>query len=259
MIDINIIDYSKLLAFWLCFIRWLAMIVQLPLFDNLSIPSLVKVLSALIVTYAFFPYISSEMLRDIHYIGEDNFWLLTIFNALVGLAIGFIVKSIMNIFVAAGAIITQQIGFAAINYFDPTNLQRVGPFEILIQWTMLIIVLSSGALLPMFKGANSTFFSIHIYDLGKLGHSADFLLNFFKSIFLSALMLSSPLIFTNILIMIVLGIISRTVPQMNVLMMSFVVSIGMGLLVFAASSEEFFTMGLKIYTKHLGEWFQMVN
>ena len=259
MIDIQVIDYKILLAFWLCFTRWLAIFVQIPLYDNISIPGLVKVLSILLVTYAFFPQTSNEMLKDIVFLGEDNFWLLTLFNTCIGLLIGLLVKAIMAIFISAGSIITQQIGFAAINYFDPTNQQKIGPFEIMLQWTMLIIVLSSGALLPMFKGAFSSFSTIHIYDLGKMAHAPEFFVGFFKSIFLSALMLASPLIFSNVLIMIVLGIIARTVPQMNILMVSFVVNIGMGLLVFVASSEEFFFVSFKIYTERLGEWFGMVR
>ena len=259
MIDIEVINYKILLAFWLCFTRWLTIFIQLPLYDNISIPSLVKVLSALLVTYAFFPQTSGEMLKDIHFLGEDNFWWLTLFNTCVGLVIGLVVKAIMAIFTSAGAIMTQQIGFAAINYFDPTNQQKIGPFEIMLQWTILIIILSSGALLPMFKGAFSSFTSIHVYDLGKIAHTPTFFLEFFKSIFLSALMLASPLIFSNVLIMIVLGIIARAVPQMNILMVSFVVNIGMGLLVFVVCSEEFFLVGFKIYTERLGEWFGLVR
>jgi flagellar biosynthetic protein FliR len=41
-------------------------------------------------------------------------------------------------------------------------------------------------------------------------------------------------------------------------MVSFVVNIGLGLLVFASSSEEFFQMAFKMYTDQLGQWFQFV-
>jgi flagellar biosynthetic protein FliR len=71
-------------------------------------------------------------------------------------------------------------------------------------------------------------------------------------------MLATPLIFTNMLIMTVLGIIARTVPQLNVIMVSFAVNIGLGLLVFAATSDEFFNVAFKLYTDKLGEWFQFI-
>ena len=123
---------------------------------------------------------------------------------------------------------------------------------------MLITILSSGALIPMFKGIFNSFWAIHIFDIGKFAHSPEYFVEVFKGIFLSALLLSSPMIFINLLITSVLGVIARMVPQMNVIMVSFVVNIGLGLLVFAASSDEFFRVAFKIYTEKLGEWFQFV-
>lgn len=222
-------------------------------------PSVVKILATLVITYAFFPVVEHELLKDISYLGEDNFWVLTSFNVLVGLILGFLVRSIMGIFISAGTIITQQIGFAALSYFDPQSAQQEGPFEKLIQWTMLVIVLSSGALIPMFKGIVMTFSSIHVYDLAKLATSPVFFVELFKSIFLSALLLSSPLIFANILMMALLGVMTRIVPQMNIIMVSFIVNIALGLLVFSVTAEELFQVGFKIYTEKLGDWFQFVT
>ncbi len=251
-------DLEILVAFWLAFSRCLAIIFQLPIFDGMSIPAIVKAMTTLMITYAFFPHIQGEILKDIAYLGVDNFWALTAFYTVTGLILGYLVKSLMSMFISAGSIITQQVGFAAVRYFDPSSGTQIGPFETLIQWTMLIIVVTSGALLPMFQGVFNSFFSIHIYDLGKMAYSTIFFTDLFKNIFLSALMLASPLIFANLLIMSVLGIIARTVPQMNIIMVSFVVNIGLGLLIFAVTSEEFFQVGFKAYTKHLGHWFQFI-
>ncbi len=259
MMSLQITDYSVILAFWFSFSRWLAILYQLPIFDSGAIPQLVKILGTLVISFAFFPLVEKEIMKDIAFVGQNSFWFLTVFNVTVGLVIGFFVKAIMYTFISAGSIITQQIGFGAIRYFDPGAAQVIGPFEKLIQWTMIVLILSSGVLLPMFKGVISTFHSFHLYDLGNFSKSPIFFIEFFKSIFLAALMLSTPLIFTNILIMAVLGIIARTVPQMNVLMVSFVVNIGLGLIVFLATSDEFFQVAFKIYTEKLGEWFQFIT
>lgn len=259
MISVAISDIQALTCFWLVFTRWLFIVIQLPVFDDTGIPNMVKVLFSLILSYAFFPLVKGQVYQDMAYIGVDNFWVLTIFYAAVSLLIGFLVKCLMDLFTASGSIITQQIGFGAVAYFDPQSASRVGPFERILKWTLLVIIISSGALLPMFKGIFASFFSIHAYDLGKMATSPEYFLRVFKGIFLSALLLASPLIFTNMFIMVVLGIIARTVPQMNVIMVSFVVNIGLGLLVFAASSSEFFRVAFQIYTDKLGEWFQFVT
>lgn len=258
MLSIQITDMTIVVAFWLAFTRWFAVVMQLPLFDNVSIPSIVKVLTTLLLTFAFFPLIQNEILKDIYHIGTNSFWYLTAFNTIIGLIIGYFVKSIMSIFVSSGALITQQIGFNALHYFDPNAGGQVGPFEKLMEWTVLMMVLSSGALLPMFKGVISSFSTVHVYNLGKMAHSIDFFMQFFKAVFLSSLMLASPMIFVNIVINGIMGIISRAVPQMNVISVSFAINIGLGLLVFLLGSEEFFQTCFKLYTEKLGNWFQFL-
>lgn len=254
----QIVDPIVLIAFWLSFSRVITIVFQLPLFEDVSVPVVVKTLTSLVITYAFFPMIQAEVIKDIYYIGVDHFWYLTIYNVLVGLMLGFFVKSIMQLFIAAGSIMTQQIGFSALRYFDQSSGTTIGPYEKLIQWTILILVISTGALLPMFKGVYTSFFTIHLYDLGKFARSPEYFIDFFKSVFVASILLSSPLIFTNILLNVVMGIISRVVPQMNVLMVSFVVNIGVGLLIFVSISDEFFQTAYKLYIEKLGEWFQFV-
>ena len=258
MINVQISDFTTIIAFWLIFSRMLPIIVQIPIFDNVSVPMPVKILTTVVLSYAFFPYVSKEIIKDINYVGVDNFWTLTIFNTLVGIIIGYLMKSIMTLFLSAGTIMTQQMGFSALRYFDPTAGSSIGPYEKLIQWTVLILVISTGALIPMFKGMFASFSTIHIYDWGKFAVVTPYFVNFFKSIFMSALMLASPLVVTNVIVMSVLGVIARTVPQMNVLMVSFVINIGMGLLIFLSISEEFFQVGYKMYSDKLGEWFNFV-
>ena len=259
MINISITDYSALIAFWLAFTRWAAVLFQLPLFDNLAVPGLVKVLVCVTLTYVFFPTVAPQIQMDIAHIGLDRFWILTLFYSMVGLVIGYFVKSIMTLITSSGNLITQQVGFAALRYFDPGSSQELGPFEKLLSWAMLIMILTTGALLPMFKGVYGSFFSIHIYDLGRFAQSPVFFIEMFKSLFVSSIMLATPLIFANMFIMAVMGVVSRMVPQMNIIMVSFVVTIGIGMLVFISSSDEYFQVAYKLYVDQLGEWFNFIR
>jgi flagellar biosynthetic protein FliR len=165
----------------------------------------------------------------------------------------------MGIFLGAGTIITQQVGFGAVRYFDPTLVQQTGPFEKLITWVLVILILSSGALIPMFKGILMSFKTFNYANFNGGKNFYDFYFYFFKSAFLSILMLSSPVIFINVLIVVILGIVTRLVPQMNVLMISFVVNIGLGLIVFYFMIDEFFYVGFNIYSKQLGNWFEFLK
>lgn len=258
MISVSVTDYTVLIAFWLTFTRWSAILVQLPLFDNTSVPNMVKVLMSAVISYAFFPVVKDAVVQEVLMVGQDNFWWLTMFHTIVGALIGFLVKVIMNLFVASGSIMTQQIGFASVSYFDPTHDQQVGPIEKVIQWTILIMILTTGALIPMFKGVLNSFFSVTMENIGNFANIHIFYTDFFKGVFQAAFLLATPLLFTNLILNLVMGIVARTIPQMNILMVSFVVNIGIGLLVFFAISEEFFHVAYKMYIERLGDWFQFV-
>jgi flagellar biosynthetic protein FliR len=257
--NVTISDQTLFLAYWLSFSRWSAVILQLPLFDNVAIPNILKVLTSFLVAYAFFPNLSGTLVAEINLVGVDNIWILTMFHTCTGLIIGFLVKSIMSLFIATGNILTQQIGFNSVSYFDPTQGQQVGPFERLIEWTMLMLILSSGALVPMFKGIYHSFFSVNFLNADKMLKSPEYFVLFFKSAFSASILLAGPLIFANLLMNLVMGIVSRTVPQLNVLMVSFVVNIGLGLLLFLGIAEEFFLVSFDLYVEKLGEWYQFFS
>lgn len=259
MINITLADETLLIAFWLCFTRWVTIMFQLPIFDNVAIPGIVKVVTSLMISYAFFPFLKGSILADISYAGIDNIWFLTMYQAIIGLAIGYLVKTIMTLYTSAGSMISQQMGFGAVQYFDPTIGQQVGPIEKLISWAIVVLVISSGALYPMFKGIFNSFDSINLLSLGKISQSPIYFKDLFIGLFESAIMLASPLLFTNILLTAIMGIIARIVPQMNILMVSFVVNIGVGLFVLTSISYEFFDVAYKQYVNYLGDWFQYLK
>lgn len=259
MVNISITDHNALTAFWLIFSRWIAVLFQLPIIEGRNAPQMLTVLTSLIIAYAFYPQLSPQVLKEIHYMGENHFWILTIFHTLVGLVIGYGVKTIMDIFISAGMIISQQVGFSAMRYFDPSISQAIGPFEKLMTQTILLGIVFSGALIPMFKGIYLSFDSISVLNFHKFTNTHIFFFDFFKSIFSTSIMLASPLLFTNLVISFVLGILARTVPQMNVLMVSFIINITVGLFVFTMTSNEFFQVSFRIYTDFLGKWFQYIK
>lgn len=259
MISISLENQDILLAFWLCFTRILTILFQLPLFDRVGIPSLVKILTSLVLTVAFFPNVEAIILSEIQYMGENAFIGLTFFHAISGLAIGFLVKSMLSMFLTAGAVITQQVGLGAVRYFDPQSSEQIGPIEGLLQTVMVIIILMSGALIPMFKGLLISFETLPVYNMALLGNMSEFFVKLFSKLFETSILLASPLVFTNLVLTLIMGIVARLVPQMNILMVSFVVYIGIGLMVITIVSFELFHVGYNKYVEALGMWFNYLR
>lgn len=260
MVEVLITDKVTIIAFWLAFVRWVTTLYQLPIFDSSGIPEILKILFSLIMTYAFFPYVSDTIKRDMLFVGIDNFWLLTAGYTIIGLMIGYLIQLVMNVYIMAGALITQNIGISASRYFDPT-FQSIGPFEKFIQETMIVLIISSGALVPMLKGVFLSFHKISFYNFVHI--ISDFQLQWFldliSSLFVTGLVLASPIIIIQFLITVVMGIVSRLIPQMNILMISFILNICFGFIIFTVISNDFFQESFEIYMDYFEKWFLIIS
>jgi len=254
VVSLNVTDINSLIGFWLVFCRWTGIVFQLPVFDQVSVPGVVKVLFSIALSWCFFPFVKNFVISDLNLLGAQNFWILTIFYLSAGLVVGFLSRMILQIFNSAGSIITQQVGFGAVRYFDLSIGDQVGPFEKFINTTVITMIVMGGGLYPLFKGSFITFETMNYISFSQIKGIVPFSIYLFKSIFNTAIILAMPLIITNIIVMTILGIIARTVPQMNVLMVSFVLNISLGLLVFILSGEEFYISSVKFYSDFIGDW-----
>lgn len=254
MLNLAVTDINSLIAFWLVFCRWSGIVFQLPVFDQVGVPSVLKVLFSITLSWCFYPFVQDYIFRDLAYVGVDNFWVISSYYVSIGLMAGFLSRIILQIFNSAGSIITQQVGFGAVRYFDISIGDQVGPFEKFINMTVVTMIVLGGGLYPLFKGSYMTFESMSLTAFSQVNGIVPFALYLFKSVFNTAIILSMPLIVTNIVVMTLLGIIARAVPQMNVLMVSFVLNISLGLFVFILSGEEFYIASINFYSKFIGDW-----
>jgi flagellar biosynthesis protein FliR len=253
LLQFIIIDEFKLICFWLIFTRWFIVLSQSPLFDQDQVPMVVKTFIPLLITFIFFDQTFSSMTTNYQF-QEISLPFLIVRETILSLVIGLFLKIVHQIFISAGMLITQSIGFAAVRYFDPTSGGMIGPIEKLMHWTMIVFILFSGAWAPMIKGIQESFAIFDSTRMLQLVNNPKIILSMVQNIFLSSLILASPLVILNLFLNVILGIIARTIPQINVLMVSFIVNIGVGLLILGIMSEELFLVSFDHYKNLLAEW-----
>jgi flagellar biosynthetic protein FliR len=229
------------------------------LFEETAIPMLVKVLVAVVLSYSFFPLVEPYIISDLAFYGEDSFWLLTIYYGLSGLLISYLVKMIVSVITSSGTIMSQQMGLGNISLYDPTSLAPIGPIEKIMKWTLIMMICSSGAIMPMLKGMVLSYETMTVVNLAVIQNVKIFFMDYFKNLFSVAIMLSAPILFVNLVLNFILGIVSRVVPQLNVIMFSFIISSVSGLIVYVMIGSELYTVALDSYIKYLGEWFQFIT
>jgi len=197
------------------------------------IPKRVKAAMSLVLAWLISPMIVQPDLALAT--GLPDLAALGIREVLAGGIIGFAFSILFIGIRSAGQAAGMQMGFAIVNVIDPHTQQNVslmGQFKFII--LMLFFLLIDGHHLVL----ESLFDSFQAVPIGSLSIASvvpEKLIRLSAMAFIIAVKIASPMIVTLLLTDIALGIVARTVPQMNIFIVGFPVKIGVGLLVLAAS------------------------
>lgn len=210
------IDYSDIYAFLLVIVRMTSFFVTAPVFSSRTIPGRFKIGLGFFIALIIYPSMGLDLTLTL----DGTFIYLVIQEAILGMAIGFTAQLIFYSIQVAGSFIDLQIGFALANVIDPqTGAQSplLGNFKyafaILLMLTLNIhhllidgIVLSYNEL-PV--GGNW---------IGQINDEnvVMYMVSLFTKMFVIAFKISAPLVITLLFTDIVLGILGRTVPQLNI-------------------------------------------
>lgn len=207
------------------------MFTMTPIFGAQNVPIYIKAGLALLMSYILFPLLAQPETG----VPMNNFIayaFLVICEFLVGLIFGFAASLIFASVQMTGHLLDTQIGFGMVNVIDPQFGQQVpliGNFKYIL--ALLIFLTTNGhhvllsAFLSSFKMIPITHVVYHANALASI--ITDMVIN----TFVIALKISLPVLVSLLLTDIALGILSRTMPQMNIFVVGIPGKIIVGLFV----------------------------
>lgn len=220
----DIININSIPVFLLILVRVAAFFVTLPLFSYRTVPLPFK------IGFSFFLAFIMFYTMDVSAVIIDEMFLfLLVKEALVGLLIGLIAFIILSAVQVAGGFIDFQMGFAIANVMDPqTGAQSPLTGQYLYIFALLFLLSVNGHHLLIDGIVNSYhFIPIDTFIPLQDRSIADFVIETFNYMFLIAFQMAIPIVGCLFLVDVALGIIARTVPQLNV----FVVGLPLKILV----------------------------
>lgn len=140
-------------------------------------------------------------------------------EVLLGLAIGYISQLFFSAIEMAGAFADVQAGFSMAQLFDSSIGVNASYLGRVYYWVSLAIYFLTDLHHQMLKTVAYSFSAIPIQASG-VDFQVEGILRLFTLVFEIALNLAAPLIIVALMTEILLGILSRTVPQINVLILS---------------------------------------
>ncbi|WP_416827621.1 flagellar biosynthetic protein FliR [Ectobacillus polymachus] len=221
----DLISYIPL--FLLVFVRISAFFVAAPIWNSQQIPSQVKWGFSFCIAF-----ITVGVIQPTQPLAWNSTYFLLVFKELaVGLSLGFASSLLLYAVELAGSFIDLQSGFTMSSLFDQKRgIQEplTGKFYYII--TMIFFLLSDGHHI-LIKGIIQSYQWIAVDAWLPDSYSSNVvqvLLGIVDHMFWISLLIAAPLVGTLFIVDVVLGIIARTVPQMNL----FVVGVPIKLFVY---------------------------
>ncbi len=234
MFDINT---PKILLIALMFIRVGGVIFALPIFGEDQVPVRVKILLGAVLTFALYPVVfnnwSAGQIANLTHI--EMFVMLIFRELLIGLSLGYVAKLMIDGILMASNLVGFQMGFGTAQLFLPTADDKVTSFMALNHILIIMIFL---ALNYHHLYIQAIYESFKIIPLGLAWPKAsffEFLIPLSASMFVSALQLAAPIVVALMFSTMALGLIARTVPQVNVFIVSFPVNFYLGIIIYVAT------------------------
>lgn len=228
-------------AFLLILTRITSFMVTMPLFSYRTIPNRLK------LGLSFFLAMIITMTLNVPSVELNSmFILLIIKEVLIGLLIGVAAYMIISAVQLAGSFIDFQMGFAIANVIDPQTGVQSPIIGQLFNIMALLIMLSTNAHHLLINGILNSFQYIPIDQLFiqlSNGQVAETIIIAFQNMFLIALQMALPIVGSLFLVDIAIGIVARTVPQLNVFVVGLPLKMGVSfLMIFLLFSALFMTI-----------------
>lgn len=214
--------------FLLVFARVLGIFIIAPVFSHRNIPTYIKIGFSLVFTIIIIPVL------PISFLPVDNFYSLFLLSGkefITGMIMGFICYLFFSSVHVAGYLIDMQIGFAmasVINPQDDTQVPLMGNFFYMMA---ILVFLSINGHHTLIYGLKNSFDVIPLGSLSIHITMIDKLIGMLIYIFIISFKMSAPILVSIFISNILLGILARTMPQMNVFVVGMPLKILLGLII----------------------------
>lgn len=226
-------DYLLLL-----FLRVSGLVIGNPIFGRKNVPNMLKVGFCLVLTAVFMNALPPPVI----YPAWNNvlaYALICLRELLFGVAMGFVINAMFTLVLAAGGMMDIQIGFSIASIYDIQYNTQSSITGSLYDIMLVVLFFGMDGHLRLIDILYSTLQTIPV---GTAVISSEIMwvaAKVMSTSFALGVMLAMPVVAAGMMLEISLGVIIRTVPQMNMFVVGIPLKILVGLTVFAGTFALF--------------------
>jgi flagellar biosynthetic protein FliR len=239
-------------AFILVFLRVSAIVSTIPVISDTSVPKRIKAALSILITLIIFPVVLPKLPQ------LGNYQLLILMyrmagEVMIGLIIGFAARLVFAGIQLAGDIVGFQMGLSIANVIDPMTSEEVSIITDLQYLIAMLVFLAVDAHHFFLSAIAQSYNIISPLAFHFSGQLMQYIFDFSRDMFVIAIKLGAPLIAVMLFTNVGLGIIARTVPQMNIFIVGFPLQIATGLIFLGLTAPMFVKITGGLFTNFEGK------
>lgn len=222
-------------SYLLILMRVAPVLFLMPVFSSRSLPGLVKIGLALTAGLVFLPGVQI----DPRLFPEDpySFALFLLAELMIGFILGLSVKIIFAGIQMGGELAAFQMGMAMANVLDPQSEVNAPVVSQFLHLLGLILFLAVDGHHWFFQALGQSFLVLAPGEIHLQAGMYRHYLHLSANLFVIAVKIAAPVMAVLTFTQISMGILAKAVPQVNILMTSFPLTIGIGLFFLAFSLD----------------------
>lgn len=224
--------YSNIDLFIIIFVRFIGFFILLPVFSGQYIPLTSKLFVAMAVSILVAT--SGNVLVPAYSGNLFGFASLLIIEFLTGFIVGFTIYLFMSTFLFAGQLIDYQIGFSMVSVYDPVSQIQVPITGNLYYLVMTAFFIQSGSLNYFIYQMFESYKTLPVggaFIIGN-GNLMFYIIGAIIDFFEIGVKIALPIVGTILIVDVVLGILVKAVPQMNIFVVGMPLKVFIGLIIF---------------------------
>ncbi len=236
------VDVGSVGAFALIFSRVSGMFLFAPVYGSASVPVQLKVLFVFLVSYI----VQTTGIVDIS--GLKGPILYFVFSELLyGMLIGYITYAYTSVFFTMGKIVDFKLGFGMANVMDPQTRTQVSMFGNFFYVFSTLIFLSVNGHHFILKSVINSYGSVGAGRFILTQAHMDIVVEAFSKAFEIGAVLSFPVIVIVIVSDLLLGVLSKTMPQLNIFVVGMPLKIFLGIAIILIMVPAIFQLTVNVY------------
>lgn len=235
---------KNIVVFMLIFTRMSGLFATAPFFSTFQMPEQVKIWFCALISFILYPILSAKA----HFImphSMPEFAVLIAIEFAIGFALGFLANLLFVGVQMVGELISIQMGLSMANILDPVSGESTTVISSLYVYLVTLVFLGLGAYEYLFAAVYKSFFVLPVglegtFNFGIIEGALLLSGKMFQIAFGLAMPIFSVLLVCDIL----LGLMSKVMPQMNIFMVSLPFKVFLGLvliLIFLKGSTSYLT------------------